>query len=139
MRNGPIVLVDDDIDDHEIMKEVLNELGATNQVCCFDNCAEAFRYLKKQPQSPFFILCDINLPVQSGVDFKGQIDEDVQLRRKSIPFIFYSTFADQKTVNDAYRTKTLQGFFRKASDYEEIKKDMQLIIGYWSLCIHPDT
>jgi len=106
-QSGPVIIIEDDVDDEEILKEVLTELKVKNEVVCFEVCPDAWTFLKTTTERPLIIFCDINLPKQNGLDFK-QIDEDAELRKKSIPFIFYSTSADQATVNEApvFRTGT---------------------------------
>jgi CheY-like chemotaxis protein len=139
MLEGPIMIIDDDVDDHCILKDALEELGVPNPVICFDGCEPAMAYLLRNETQPFFIICDINLPRQTGLEFKRQIDTSPALRRRSIPFIFYSTFAGQEIVNEAYMNLTVQGFFRKSISYEDIKDDLRAIITYWSKCVHPNT
>lgn len=84
-------------------------------------------------------MSDINLPLQTGIEFKKTIDEDHQLRQKSIPFIFFSTSVDSNAVTQAYGEMTVQGFFRKSSSYEELKRLVRLIMDYWKLCKHPNS
>ena len=104
-----------------------------------DNCNDALNYLKTTADQPFVIFCDVNMPGLSGIEFKRRIDDDQQLRRKSIPFVFYSTSVDQKTVNEAYTQMTVQGFFQKKNSIEAIKNAIRLILDYWSECKHPNT
>ena len=139
MRSRPIILVEDDDDEKEILSEVLSELNLSNKIIWFKNCPEAWQYLITTSDAPFIIICDINLPLQSGIEFKRQIDLSPEMRRKSIPFVFYSTSASQKLVNEAYTQYTVQGFFKKEQDFEEIKNHMRLIMGYWAICKHPNT
>src|SRR4051812_10197046 len=108
MKSGPIIVVEDDADDEEIFKDILKELGIKNKLIWFRSCDFAFDYLKKTTGQPFIIFCDVNLPKLNGVEFKEQIDNDPQLRKKSIPFVFYSTSVNQKTVNEAYMQMTVQ-------------------------------
>src|SRR4051812_42408906 len=107
-QSGPIILVDDDVEDEELIREVLHEMGIKNKLIHFDKCVTAFEYLKSTLDGPFIILSDINLPVQSGIEFKRQIDADPQLRAKSIPFVFLSTSIDKKAVDVAYKEMTVQ-------------------------------
>jgi CheY-like chemotaxis protein len=79
------------------------------------------------------------MPGINGLEFKRQIDADPVLRKKSIPFIFYSTAALQKDVNEAYTELTIQGFFIKGNDYNKTKALIRTIIDYWKNCIHPNT
>jgi CheY-like chemotaxis protein len=137
-RNGPVIIIEDDVDDEDILKEVLHELGVENKVICFELCENAWRYLKTTSDKPLVIFCDINLPKQSGLSFKKQIDEDEHLRKKSIPFVFYSTTANQQTINEAYTKMTVQGFFTKGNNYKDIKRLVKIILDYWLNCKHPN-
>lgn len=93
---------------------------------------------KNTPENPFLILCDINLPAINGCEFKEQIDQDEQLKRKSIPFVFFSTASDKETINKAYSKLTVQGYFEKQHSYAETKNILSCVISYWALCKHPD-
>lgn len=138
-KSGPIIVVEDDIDDLEILKEALKENEFSHELICFGNGPDAFHFLKNTSQQPFLILCDVNLPRQNGIEFKTQIDDDRELRDKSIPFIFYSTHVSQYAVNEAYKNLTVQGFFQKNDTYEEFKNVVKTMIDYWSLCKHPNS
>ena len=139
MKSGSIILIEDDIDDRDIFSDILKELQVPNVLNWFDNCNDAFAYLKAMDEQPFIIFSDVNLPGLNGIDFKRKIDEDPELRRKSIPFIFYSTSVDQHIVNKAYTEMTVQGFFQKKSSFAEIRTTIKLIIEYWHACTHPNT
>ena len=138
-RSGPIIIIDDDIDDQEMLEEVIKDLKITNELIYFKMGEEAFKFLKETPKQPFLIFCDVNLLGQSGIEFKRQLDEDKQLRKKSIPFVFYSTSVDQADVNEAYTQMTVQGYFKKATSYDAMKKTIALIINYWEHCKHPNV
>lgn len=139
MRSGPIIVIEDDIDDKEVLGAIFSELHVKNKLIWFAKSADAFEYLKTTSDKPFIIFCDVNLPLEDGVSFKKRIDKDPYLREKSIPFVFYSTSVDQQTVNEAYTKMTVQGFFQKGSTYEEIKKTVRLILDYWMTCRHPNS
>jgi CheY-like chemotaxis protein len=137
-RTGPIVIVDDDKDDQEIMEEALKEMNVENGRIYFLDCQRAFDYLKTTRDSPIIILCDINIPGLNGLEFKRRIDDDQQLRSKSIPFVFFSTAVDKHSINTAYKEMTVQGFFKKQNTMMELKKTLGLIINYWRECRHPN-
>ena len=138
-KSGPILLIEDDADDKGIFEEVLKELNISNQLIWFTKSDEAIHYLKATSEQPFIIFSDVNLPGQNGIEFKRQLDHDEELRKKSIPFIFYSTSVNQATVNEAYTSLTVQGFFQKGNSYEEIKTMIKQIIDYWQTCRHPNS
>jgi response regulator RpfG family c-di-GMP phosphodiesterase len=138
-KADPIILIDDDPEDAELLREVLHDLGIQSKLIHFDVCSKAFDYLKNTPDNPFLIISDVNLPRQSGIEFKRQIDEDPQLRSKSIPFVFLSTSIDQKSVNTAYKEMTVQGFFQKPDSFNELTAVIKLLMDYWKLCRHPNS
>jgi len=136
-KPGHIIIIEDDQDDTEILTEIMSQLNVENKIICFDNCDEAFAYLRKSKDSIFFIISDINLPKKTGLELKHDIDKDPVLRKKSIPFILYSTAAIAKDVDDAYANLNIQGFFKKECDYNLIKKNIKIILDYWSVCLKP--
>lgn len=138
-KTGPIVLIEDDHDDKMVFEEILKDLGVENKLKWFEDTDTAMEFLKESNESVFAIFSDINLPGINGLEFKKKIDSNPELRKKSIPYIFYSTSASQRDVNEAYLEMTVQGFFKKQSDYKEIKKQISIIIEYWKMCIHPNT
>jgi len=138
-KQGPILLIEDDEDDKNLIEELLLELNVRNELIWFPTSIEAFSFLKVTPEQPFIIFSDVNLPLQNGVDFKKQIDRDHELRKKSIPFVFLSTSINQGMVNMAYEQSTVQGYFEKRSSYQDMKKMLGQIIDYWKVCRHPNS
>jgi len=110
---GPIVMIEDDPDDQDTFLIVLQQLKIKNKVHFFESPAATWDYLRDTPEQPFIIFCDINLPGESGLQFKKKIDDHPPLKEKSIPFAFYSTSVDTKSVASAYKDVTVQGFFKK--------------------------
>lgn len=139
MVSGPIVVIEDDVDDKEMLEEVLKELNIPNKIVWFTRCTEAFLFLKAQTVQPFVILSDVNLPGQSGREFKKQIDNDEELKKRSIPFVFFTTAANKNYVNEAYLELTVQGYFQKANSFQETRNIIRAIMEYWKYCKHPNA
>jgi CheY-like chemotaxis protein len=137
-RSGPIVIIEDDVDDQEIIAEILSNIKIPNKLIYFEKCEEAFDYLMTTNDNPFLIICDINLPKMNGIELKMVIDNDVELRQKSIPFIFFSTASNKEVITKAYTNLSIQGFFKKTNGIEEMKKALITIIDYWNLSMHPN-
>lgn len=135
---GPIISVEDDEDDQFLIRDVLKELGVTNEILFFSNGQLALDYLIVAQEQPFLILCDVNMPVMNGLELHTKIAENEFLRRKAIPFVFLTTAANAKLVNEAY-LKSVQGFYQKASSFEAFQKQIQAIIVYWQGCLHPNS
>ena len=86
MTQASIIIVEDDIDDQEILKDVFKDLGAKYDLIFFNNAPEAFNYLMSVNRKPFLIISDINMPGMNGIDLKRKIDTTDYLRKKAIPF-----------------------------------------------------
>jgi CheY-like chemotaxis protein len=138
-KSGPILVVEDDEDDKLMFEDAVKDLGYTNIIVWHDNTDDAYDYLQNTNDSIFIIFSDINLPGKNGLEFKRKIDNTPELRKKSIPFVFYSTSAKQQDINEAYTQMTVQGFFKKGRDYNGIKSTIGLILEYWKACSHPNT
>lgn len=138
MKNGSIILVDDDTDDQELLVNVFESLGVPNEIRIFENGHEALLYLKQTPTQPFIIICDVNMPIMNGLELRRQINSNELLRRRSIPFIFLSTSAETHAVNEAYEMD-VQGFFVKERYFEGIQQQIKQIVDYWKECKHPNS
>ena len=132
----PIIIVEDDLDDQELLKEVFQELIIPNALKIFSNCREVLEYLMSTIENPFLIISDINLPGMTGLELKRQIDEDHKLKKKNIPFVFLSTNADNKTITEAYEMK-VHGIFRKPTNIQAIRETIKMIMDYWRLSLRP--
>lgn len=135
--NGPIVLVEDDTNDIEIVTAALKELNVHNELRVFPQCADALQYLRTTTERPFFILCDIRMSGLNGLAFRKAICDDRQLRRKSIPFLFFTAAVSIDIVNEAYDMQ-VQGFIQKANSYGGIKEQLSAVMVYWQHCLHPN-
>jgi len=138
VKSGPILLVDDDGDDRQLVESVCRSLQYKNPIVHFENGLQLVDYLRATTEKPFLILCDINMPLINGLELRRKIDEDEALRRKSIPFVFFSTKALQREVTEAYEL-TVQGFFEKGDNLEQLTVRLRLILEYWTNCHHPNA
>jgi CheY-like chemotaxis protein len=136
-KTGPIIIIEDDQDDQSFLSEVFQELGYKNKVVFFGDGEEALAYLTDTSIEPFIIFSDINMPRLNGMELRQKVHENEDLRIKSIPYLFFSTSAEQQHVIDAY-SKSVQGFFVKPSSYPELKETIRTIVDYWNKCVSPN-
>jgi len=136
-KGGPIIIIEDDVDDQEILIEVFKDLKYKNEIIFFDEGQKALDYLIGTKTEPFIIFSDINMPKLNGMELREKVHENEDLRIKSIPYLFFSTSAEQKHVIDAY-SKSIQGFFVKPSNVEAIKDTIKTIVEYWQKCVSPN-
>lgn len=133
--NRPIIILEDDMDDQEIMKEVLEDLQVPYRIDFYVHAKDLLDYLYTTKESPFLILSDVNLPSMNGLELRKIINDDDYLRMKSVPFVFFSTSSDEYAVKQAYDL-TVQGYFVKQYSIPDIKSTLKLIISYWEQCEH---
>src|SRR5688572_22920563 len=109
---GPVIVIEDDLDDQDMLTEVFQKLGYLNELFFFTNGQSALDYLNKTDVTPFLILSDINMPILDGFALRDKIKMDEKLQIKCIPYLFFSTAVSQRAVIDAY-SMSVQGFFIK--------------------------
>ena len=136
-KTGPIVIIEDDKDDQDILTEIFNELAYENEVIFFEDSVLALEYLTATEIEPFLVLSDINMPKLNGMELREKIHNNEDLRMKSIPYLFFTTSAEQNHVIDAY-SRSIQGFFVKPRSYDKIKTMIAKIVEYWQECESPN-
>lgn len=136
-KDGQIIIIEDDKEDGEILKEVIDELGYGNEVIILPDSTLVMEYLKRPEVTPFLIFSDINMPKMSGYELRDLVLADNELHDKTVPYIFFSTANDPETIKLAYK-KAAQGFFTKITDYEEYTDVVKKIIEYWKAAKVPD-
>ena len=57
-KGGPIIIIEDDIDDQEILSAVFNELNYKNEIIFFGDGEKALEYLTTTELEPFIIFSD---------------------------------------------------------------------------------
>ncbi|HEY3401819.1 MAG TPA: response regulator [Ohtaekwangia sp.] len=100
--NSTILVVDDDVEDHLILKEYFTEAGLEKNVNFKENGEEAIEYLKTlQPKGlPGLIVLDLNMPLMNGIQTLALLKEDFLL--KDILVVICST-----SNNEAEREKCI--------------------------------
>ena len=135
-KTGPIIVIEDDIDDKELLEEVFVKLGYINKIIFFADGNEALEFLNKTEEPPFLILSDINMPKINGFELRNKVFTNEQLHIKCIPYLFFTTGATKQSVIDAY-AMTVQGFFVKPNSQQDLENTIKSIVEYWQKCIAP--
>ena len=135
-KSGPIIVIEDDIDDQEILVEIFKDLGYANEIVYFVDGNDALEYLNRTEIQPFLILSDINMPKINGFELRNKVFTNELLQEKCIPYLFFSTNATKKSVIDAYAL-SVQGFFIKPNSMKELESTIRKIVEYWQECIAP--
>ena len=136
-KGGPIIIIEDDLDDQEMLTEIFKDLDYKNETIFFGDGEAALAFLVDTEIEPFIIFSDINMPKLNGVELREKVHNNEDLRIKSIPYLFFTTTAEQKHVVDAY-SKSIQGFFVKPRKYSDLRRTIKIIVEYWQECVSPN-
>ena len=135
-KSGPIIVIEDDQDDQEILQETFKILNYPNRVVFFSDGYSALEYLRKGDVRPFLILSDVNMPKINGFELRKKILSSEEPKVRCVPYVFFTTGADGKAVEDAYAMSS-QGFFIKPSSTTELQKLVRKVVDYWLNCYYP--
>lgn len=136
-KTGPIIIIEDDADDQDLLTHIFKKLNYPNKILFFYDGEEALDFIDKSSDLPFLILSDINLPKLNGFALREKLKTDAKLNIKCIPYLFFSTALNQKSVIDAY-SLSVQGFFVKQASIAELEKTIFAIMEYWRRCAAPN-
>jgi len=136
-KTGPIVVIEDDSDDQEVLVSIFKNLDYDNPVIYFSDGERALQYLTDTKTKPFLILSDINMPKLSGFELRERILTNEDLNLKCIPYLFFTTTSTQKAVVDAY-SQSVQGFFVKGNSVAKLEDTIKRIVEYWQECEAPN-
>lgn len=129
-KSGPIIVIDDDLEDHLIFDEIFRNLNYPNKVIFFSDGNKAMDYLQRTDELPFLIISDINMPGMNGFEIRDKICASEKLSKKFIPYLFFTTSVDQKAVQQAYEL-CVQGYFMKPATMSDLQNTLRKIIDYW--------
>ncbi|WP_158860820.1 response regulator [Lunatibacter salilacus] len=136
-KSGPIIIIEDNPADQEILSEIFDELNYVNKLIFFDDSELALEYLTDTDVEPFLVLSDLRMPKLNGMELWEKLINNEKIRLKTIPYLFFSTTAEQKDVINAY-SRSIQGFFVKPTEYSKLKDLMVTIVEYWQECESPN-
>ena len=135
-KSGPIIVIDDDLEDQQILDEIFKNLDIPNKVIFFADGNDALQYLITTDDQPFLILSDINMPRMDGFEVRNRIWKNESLKSRFIPYLFFTTSVEKKSVYDAYNL-SVQGFFVKPTTMADMQSCLKKIIDYWQECYSP--
>ncbi len=138
MNKDPIIVIDDDEDDLELLQLAFSELNIENELIAFKSGLKFLEYIRATETGTFFILCDINMSEVGGMELKKIIQNDERLRIKCVPFIFLSTSSGSSSIMEAY-SYGAQGYFIKPATLGQLKNILHAMIIYWSESQHPNS
>ena len=99
MTNGPILVVDDDLDIREILSETLGDLGF--HVLAAANGRDALTLVDDSEVGPSVILLDLMMPVMDGYGFLEARAKDPKLASVPVAVVTAGHGIDDERIGDA--------------------------------------
>jgi CheY-like chemotaxis protein len=97
-----VIIVDDDNDDLELFREMLNDLEIDTVITSAENCSDLIALLETFPSTPppNLIFLDINMPCQTGIECLTELRREKKY--SCIPVIMFTTSSAEHDVDLCY-------------------------------------
>lgn len=126
----PIMIIEDDMDDRELLEQTFSILNYPYPVIFFSNGNDALNYLHDAISHPVLIISDINMPKMNGFELRERINTSPGLRKLDIPFVFLSTLSQKEATAQA-NSLPHHSFFTKPYSLADLRNTIETIVGYW--------
>ena len=142
MTSGPILLVEDNPDDEELMLLALKDQKIANDIVVARDGVEALEYLfatgrhegRDIGKQPALVLLDLKLPKLSGLDVLRRLREDP--RTRTTPVVILTSSNEERDIVASYQLGS-NSFVRKPIEFHEFQKVVKEIGVYWLLVNQP--
>ena len=136
MNNDPIWIIDDDLEDQELIRDIFRDLKLTNPMEFFKAAEAMLERLEEADNAPFIIIADVNLPGIDGFELREKMLQTPNNKFHSVPFIFWSTYVSEAQIQKAFSLNA-HGFFIKEPKYQDWKTSLIRIVEYWQKSLMP--
>lgn len=138
MKNGRILLVEDNPDHQELTLMTLADNNVLNEVVVVNDGLEALEYLfgtgrhaGRDPRDvPALILLDLKLPKLNGIEVLRRVREDE--RTRFVPVVILTSSSEEEDVV-ASLASGANSYVRKPVDFSRFVEQLQRLQVYWLL------
>lgn len=119
-----ILIVDDDADDREMLRDAIHDLDGEIECKFAGNGEDALHFLDMSKAKPDLIFLDLNMPRLNGKQFLHEVKRHFQYA--SIPVVIYTT---SKLKEDREETKKLGAtyFITKPTKLAELHNELRYV------------
>jgi len=129
MKEGMILLVEDNPDDEKLTLRALKKNNVANPVTVARDGQEALDYLLRPGQSlPALILLDLKLPRISGLEVLKRLRADPE--RKLAPVVILTSSKEESDLVQGYALGA-NSYIRKPVDFEQFSEAVRQLGMYW--------
>ncbi|MCE7054495.1 response regulator [Algoriphagus sp. AGSA1] len=117
-----IFYTDDDIDDLEFFKTVVNMITEDYTVVTHMDGKQLLHALENPPPHPYLLFLDINMPGMSGIEILQKVRNSE--KHATLPIVMFSTTQDESVIR-----KTLElganYYLPKAESFKQLRRSIQ--------------
>ena len=124
-KTGPIIVIEDDAEDKEILVEIFKNLDYKNSIIYFSDGEEALKYLTDTRTKPFLILSDINMPGMSGLVLLEKIKQEYAIPPPIVMMV--TAYGDAENYSKAMELGA-DDFLTKPVDFVLLKEKLKKLI-----------
>lgn len=131
-KNYKIFYTDDDLDDKEIFKEIINEIHPDSSIEFQSDGMELLNKLNEVPvfSKPDILFLDINMPYSDGFQVLTKIRQSSA--NKNLPVVIISTSNDLDSINKAKESGATL-YICKPNSYAQLKSILAELLSFnWS-------
>lgn len=135
MKKYNILVVEDDEVDVMNIKRAFEKSGVSNKINYAKDGQEAIEFILKQnPNDPYLILLDINMPRMNGIDFLKELRKNNNW--KLTPVIMLTTSSEEKDKIESYKLSVV-GYIVKPVIFSNFIEAVSAVKVYWTLSEFP--
>ena len=129
-KNYNIFYTDDDLDDKDIFKEIINEIHPDSSIEFQSDGSELLSRLKEINYKPDILFLDINMPLTDGFQVLSEIRQDSEV--KDLPVVILSTSNDADAIAKAKESGATL-YICKPNSYSKLKDILASLLSVnWS-------
>jgi two-component system, response regulator len=129
MAPQPILIVEDDPNDQELILRALKRLNLANPVLIANDGQEALYILHGTGQPlPALVLLDLKLPKINGFEVLAKLRRDQRTRH--LPVVILSSSSELEDIQRTYDTGA-NSYVRKPVSISEFNQAIAQVVKYW--------
>jgi CheY-like chemotaxis protein len=130
---GSVFYVEDEPDDVFFMERAFQQCAPDCHLKVFSNGREALQFFSSGqkpvgPAEPGFVLLDVNLPGQSGIEILREIRAKPHLR--ALPVLMYSSSNQDVDITEAYK-EGCSAYLIKPRTAEKLRELVNSVVSFW--------
>jgi CheY-like chemotaxis protein len=126
-----IILIDDDVDDRALFREMIKNIDPGILLHEFKNGISFIRSVTSEMTLPPFdmIFMDINMPLKNGIECLRELRNDP--RFNAVPIIVFTTSSNDKDIEASYTSKATL-YIAKSFSFDQGVRMLQAVLDEYS-------